>query len=252
MLLLVLTFDRPKPKASADQFAISSLAAFYTFSAVNLLAAFYAPIQDCDEVYNFWEPTHYLTHSYGLQTWEYSPDYAIRSWLYVSLHAIIGKTGSLFLRSKTGEFYLVRCILALTCAACESKLFSTIAKALNPRVAIMFMMVMLSSSGVFQASTAYLPSSFAMYCSMLGMAAFLDWRGGSKTNAGIMWFGISGLIGWPFAAALVLPLLLMEAIMAFFTEELVELVRACLDGTTRSMGILVRGSTTAQTNWLTI
>lgn len=50
----------------------------------------FAPIQDCDETFNYWEPTHYLSHGYGLQTWEYSPDFAIRSWLYIGLHAIVG------------------------------------------------------------------------------------------------------------------------------------------------------------------
>lgn len=64
--------------------------AFFFFLAANLLAALFAPIQDCDETFNYWEPTHYLSHGYGLQTWEYSPVYAIRSWTYVALHAIAG------------------------------------------------------------------------------------------------------------------------------------------------------------------
>ena len=28
-------------------------------------------VHDCDEVYNYWEPLHYLIHSSGMQTWEY-------------------------------------------------------------------------------------------------------------------------------------------------------------------------------------
>lgn len=104
----------------------------------------------------------------------------------------------------------------------------------------MFMMVMLSSPGSFQAATAYLPSSFAMYCSMLGMSSFLDWRGGSKTSSGVMWFGIGGLVGWPFAAALVLPFLLLEVIMAYITQEGIEFVRLVLGGVIRCTGIMVR------------
>lgn len=63
----------------------------------------YANISDCDEgmkhrfdlglgssqslaVYNFWEPLHYLDRGYGFQTWEVSPQYAIRSWAYIALH----------------------------------------------------------------------------------------------------------------------------------------------------------------------
>ena len=55
-----------------------------------MLSALFAPIQDCDETFNYWEPTHYLSHGYGLQTWEYSPEFSIRSWLYIGLHAIVG------------------------------------------------------------------------------------------------------------------------------------------------------------------
>lgn len=42
-------------------------------------------------VFNYWEPTHYLSHGYGLQTWEYSPVYAIRSWAYVGLHTLLSR-----------------------------------------------------------------------------------------------------------------------------------------------------------------
>jgi alpha-1,2-mannosyltransferase len=28
-------------------------------------------VHDCDEVYNYWEPLHYLVHGSGMQTWEY-------------------------------------------------------------------------------------------------------------------------------------------------------------------------------------
>ena len=71
-------------------YAIEPIKAFYCFLVANLVSAVFAPIQDCDETFNYWEPTHYLSHGYGLQTWEYSPDYAIRSWFYIALHAVAG------------------------------------------------------------------------------------------------------------------------------------------------------------------
>lgn len=71
-------------------YAIEPIKAFFYFLAANLVSALFAPIQDCDETFNYWEPTHYLSHGYGLQTWEYSPDYAIRSWFYIALHAVAG------------------------------------------------------------------------------------------------------------------------------------------------------------------
>jgi hypothetical protein len=38
---------------------------------VRLVSARYNLIHDCDEVFNFWEPLHYLLYGYGKQTWEY-------------------------------------------------------------------------------------------------------------------------------------------------------------------------------------
>ena len=35
-----------------------------------LSSAFYNIIQDCDEVFNFWEPLHFSLFGTGLQTWE--------------------------------------------------------------------------------------------------------------------------------------------------------------------------------------
>jgi hypothetical protein len=37
-------------------------------------------------VFNFFEPLHYFQHNGGFQTWELSPQYAIRSWAYILLH----------------------------------------------------------------------------------------------------------------------------------------------------------------------
>jgi hypothetical protein len=35
-------------------------------------------------VYNYWEPLHFLLYGKGFQTWEYAPEYAIRSYAYVA------------------------------------------------------------------------------------------------------------------------------------------------------------------------
>lgn len=80
-------------------YGIEPISVFYIFLAANAFAALFAPIQDCDETFNYWEPTHYLSHGYGLQTWEYSPDFAIRSWLYVGLHAVVANIRRLLPRS---------------------------------------------------------------------------------------------------------------------------------------------------------
>lgn len=45
-------------------------------------------------VFNYWEPLHYLTRGQGFQTWEHSPDYAIRSYFYLALHVLPDRLGT--------------------------------------------------------------------------------------------------------------------------------------------------------------
>ena len=224
----------------ADSLRMLSITAFCIFVSVNLLAATYAPIQDCDEVFNYWEPTHYLNHGFGFETWEYSPEYAIRSWLYILVHALPGKLASYFFLKRRFEFYFIRGLLGCICAGCETHLFRAIWRAIDPRVAISFLIAMAAAPGVFHASVAYLPSSFAMYTTMMGMAAFMDTEDGLKTHKGIMWFGIGATIGWPFSAALVMPLLLEECVFTKVTGDISGMAQRITDGGIRSLIIVVR------------
>lgn len=242
-----LTSEQPATKQAYQktksqqrgQFIVPSNIIFTIFAAINLIAALYAPIQDCDEVFNYWEPTHYLNHRYGLQTWEYAPEFSIRTWLYIVIHALIGKLGSLLTSNKSFEFYVIRTTLAIACAASETRLFAAISRTLNPRVGILFMIAMLFSPGMFHASAAYLPSSFSMYTAMLGAAAFMDWRGGLKTAPGIMWFGIGSIVGWPFSAALIVPYMMEDMFLAYLTKDRSEAAFRYLDGIMRSLIVLV-------------
>lgn len=110
-------------------------------------------------------------------------------------------------------------ILGLACAACETKLYATIARTMNERVAILFAFIISTAPGMWHASIAYLPSSFAMYTAMLGASAFMDWQPDLKTSKGILWFGIGACLGWPFAAALSLPFLLEELVLAWLSDR---------------------------------
>ncbi|KAL8688998.1 MAG: hypothetical protein Q9224_004749 [Gallowayella concinna] len=215
------TIRKPKQKSPPEP-PIPTITVFYAFLLVNTLAAAFAPVQDCDEIFNYWEPTHYLNRGFGLQTWEYSPEYTIRSWLYIVIHAIIGKLGTVFSSRTMAEFYFIRLALGATCAACETRLFSAICKTFNFRIGIMFGVVMATSPGMFHASVAYLPSSFSMYTTMLGMAAFMDWRGGLKTGMG----------------ALIIPLLAEDFALSLMTGDISEIVYRYLDGVIRSLLVL--------------
>ena len=227
----------------AASFWTQSGLVFFMFFIAHALSAAYAPIQDCDEVFNFWEPTHYLNHGFGMQTWELSPVYAIRSWLYVSLHAILIVPASylpLLYEAKSVEFYFLRFIFAIACSICETRLFQRISKTMNPRVAISFLVISVSSAGQFHAATAYLPSTFAMYTTMTALVAFLEPPRGSKLAQGLMWLAVGTILGWPFVAVLCLPFVFEEVISIFSSYgNLRRIYRRLFDGLIRSLIVLV-------------
>ncbi|KAH9864615.1 hypothetical protein J1614_010550 [Plenodomus biglobosus] len=232
-------------RSSSDPPQCKPFVAFCVFAFANLVAATFSPIQDCDEVFNYWEPSHYLNHGYGLQTWEYSPEYAIRSWTYTGLHslwiwvAVLPVRALGFSNSKVLEFYFLRATLAIVCALCQARLYSVISRTFNPRVAVFFMIAMVISPGMYHAAPAYLPSTFAMYTTMLGFSAFMDWSGGfMRTAQGITWLGIGTVLGWPFAGALVLPFVAEEVILAVVTGEIFQSFWRLLQGGIRSLAVL--------------
>lgn len=45
-------------------------------AAARILGAVYYLVHDCDEVYNYWEPLHFLVNGTGMQTWEYRYDFS--------------------------------------------------------------------------------------------------------------------------------------------------------------------------------
>jgi alpha-1,2-mannosyltransferase len=230
---------QPDPRPAPVTFYLPLNIAFYICFASHSLAALFAPIQDCDETFNYWEPLHYLNHGYGLQTWEYSPEYSIRSWAYIGLHAVPAKLASLLGGSKIFEFYALRTLLAFVCSATEVRLYSAISRGINPRVGVVYLMIVAFTPGFFYASAAFVPSTFAMYTSALGVTAFVDWRGGPKAASGIMWFGIGALLGWPFGGALILPFVAEDWLMAVVGQsELFETFRRYLDGLVRCLIVL--------------
>ncbi|KAJ2505403.1 mannosyltransferase, partial [Coemansia sp. RSA 2049] len=95
---------------------------FRILAVVRIAGALMAPIQDCDEVYNYWEPLHLLQFGSGKQTWEYAPQYALRSYgfLYVYKWAAQAMHLAIGFRTKPQVFYALRLAMALACAGCET------------------------------------------------------------------------------------------------------------------------------------
>ena len=70
-------------------------------------------ISDCDETYNYWEPAHQLLYGQGMQTWEYDPQFALRSYFYIILHLLPGWAYAAFAQPNPMlVFYFLRFLLA--------------------------------------------------------------------------------------------------------------------------------------------
>ena len=97
-------------------------------STTRVVGAITSHIRDCDETFNYWEPTHYLLHGYGMQTWEYSPIYALRSYAYIFFHVLLGMFVRVILEwhNKVFIFYAIRVILGLFCAYCETYFYRAV------------------------------------------------------------------------------------------------------------------------------
>ncbi|XP_063696408.1 alpha-1,2-mannosyltransferase ALG9 isoform X2 [Culicoides brevitarsis] len=171
--------------------------------SVRLCAAIWSHITDCDETFNYWEPLHFLMYNTGLQTWEYDPKYALRSYFYLLINGIPGWIyKNIFSASPILIFYFIRCMLALTCAVSEFYIYKSICKEFGVHIGRLWILFQIFCPGMFISSSAFLPSSFSMYFINLALAAW--WN--QKYNLSTFFIAVSSLLGWPFVAILGLPI----------------------------------------------
>ncbi|KAL3098187.1 hypothetical protein niasHS_002023 [Heterodera schachtii] len=183
---------------------MSRSAALKILLSVRLSASLWSIISDCDEVFNYWEPLHLVLFGRGFQTWEYAPDYAIRSWLYVLLYALPAQQ-LLFLigtSSKLALFFAIRFVIGSVCLFSELCLYESVCRRAGNAVGRAFLLFTVLSPAMFGASCAFLPSSFSMAFNALAMALWLR----EKWFLSIFLTAFSALLGWPFAALLGLPI----------------------------------------------
>jgi len=194
----------------------SSKAALLALILARLMSARLNVISDCDEVYNYWEPLHFALYGTGMQTWEYSSQYALRPWLYIILHAIIAwplttfsstlttllpTTAALLPPPKVLVFYTIKAVLGLLSALSECWLYTGAKKHFQSSVSSIFLLMLIFSSGMFAASTALLPSSFSMYALTTAAAALLH----NKPRVVIIAAFIGVIWGWSVAGIAFLP-----------------------------------------------
>ncbi|CUA67499.1 alpha-1,2-mannosyltransferase [Rhizoctonia solani] len=189
-------------------------AAFRMLVLIRVAAATWSNIQDCDEVFNFWEPLHYLDQGHGFQTWETSPTYALRSWAYILMHIFPAKF-PIWIASfdKRHTFFGLRMIFAFASSFCEAKLFRTVAEHVNDRVGRYMLFMLMFNAGMWNASTAFLPSTFAMYAATAAASfSFIPPSSSrvQRTFAATLLFATGAIIGWPFSLLLAVPFVIEE------------------------------------------
>lgn len=186
---------------------------FGILAVVRVAGALNAPIQDCDEVFNYWEPLHFLQFGYGKQTWEYAPQYALRSFWYLhiydtlvrAMHLVVGFT------DRSQVFFGLRLALCLVSAVAETLLVSRTEKHAGKRAANYLLLALVGMPGLYHAAGALLPSSFAMQLGTIALSLqpsrqkYLGWM--IPLAVGAMW-------GWPYAGILAVPQC-VEQIMSF-------------------------------------
>lgn len=86
---------------------------------VRTSSAFYNLIYDCDETYNYWEIGHYLIYKNGYLTWEYSPQFALRSYFYLWTYIWPSFILSFIVSNEVILFYLTRVAIACFGVFCE-------------------------------------------------------------------------------------------------------------------------------------
>lgn len=115
-----MKYRNPVPASKANTVVPGADTAFKAFLSARLCSAIWSHVSDCDETFNYWEPIHYLVYGQGLQTWEYSPEFALRSYTYLLLHGVPAWIyTNIFNPNPMLVFYFVRCMLGFLCACVE-------------------------------------------------------------------------------------------------------------------------------------
>ncbi|CDO94094.1 unnamed protein product [Kluyveromyces dobzhanskii CBS 2104] len=170
-----------------------------------IIQPYYSLISDCDETFNYWEPLNLLVRGFGKQTWEYSPDYSIRSWAFLLPLCGILKPLNKVVDSKIVLFYVARSVLGLVSFLFEHSVSKEITSVMSPHVSNMWLLFQLLNPGWFHASVEFLPSSFAMITSLGYIKYTLRYLSNGKELPfvkSLFFVFLGGIIGWPFSLVL--------------------------------------------------
>ncbi|XP_051896010.1 alpha-1,2-mannosyltransferase ALG9 isoform X3 [Pristis pectinata] len=216
----------PLSRQSVKVWAPEGSTAFKCLISARFCAALLSNISDCDETFNYWEPTHFLLYGTGFQTWEYSPAYAVRSYAYLWLHVLPAWFHARVLQTnKVLVFYFLRCLLAFFCCVCELYFYKAVCKKFGLHVGRLMLAFLVLSTGMFCSAAAFLPSSFCMYTTLIAMTGWFT----DRSAVAVLGVAAGAIMGWPFSAALGLPiafdlLVLKRKFQSFITWAVVALL----------------------------
>ena len=172
--------------------------AFYIVLSFRCISAVFNIIHDCDEVFNYWEPLHYVLYGYGQQTWEYSAEFALRSWWYILIHYVLGYPVKLIAGEHAGKvavFYWIRLVLACSTGVLEWLLYKAISR-YSRIVGRLYVLLTCFSTGMFVSASAFLPSSFAMGAMTAAAAGVL-----CQSHCSVVFASVIGSVwGWVVAS----------------------------------------------------
>ncbi|GAA5936586.1 hypothetical protein JCM3775_000138 [Rhodotorula graminis] len=203
----------PNLRFAFGRWSPSLTVAFRFLVLIRWTSGMYTAIADCDEVFNYWEPLHYLVTGRGFQTWEYSPLFAIRSYFYLLVHS----GPAVALRAvgfpdKRVIFFGTRLMLATFSSFVEAVFYRSCHVHISTHVGRYVLWMQMFSAAFYSSATSFLPSTFAMYFVMLGAAASLSpvQGGWKRISFAVIAYAIAGIVGWPFAVLLGVPLVLEQ------------------------------------------
>ncbi|VDM02795.1 unnamed protein product [Schistocephalus solidus] len=164
-----------------------------------LASSLWNTINDCDESFNYLEPLYFISsNESAFQTWEYSPEYALRSYLYLWTFGWPACLLKVFGLPAWFKFLCIRLQLSLLYAF---RLFPN-EPAERASFGIIFCVLGLASPGAFISMSSAVPSAYGASMTSLMLAFWIN--GDLFIAVGIVAF--SALLLWPFTACLGIPL----------------------------------------------
>ncbi|XP_059049464.1 alpha-1,2-mannosyltransferase ALG9 [Achroia grisella] len=233
----IASFNKGKRKASEGEFLVTNAptdlrsitypggaVALVLLLTARLLAAYWGHISDCDETYNYWEPLHYLVYGNGLQTWEYSPVYAIRSYMPLWLFAVPAKMLSL-VASPVTVFYTIRALLAVLAACADLMFYKAVCHEFGVQVGRVWLAAWAPAAGAWAAGGALLPAAWSAALAAAALACW--WR--RRLPPAVLLTAATTLLSWPFTALLGVPiaidmLIIKRQFVEFFKWSILSLL----------------------------